>query len=71
MPTAAADLDDMPLDEIMRRWPQTVAIVMRHRMLCVGCAINPFHTISDACREHGVDEAAFTAELGRAMSGQS
>lgn len=62
-----AMLDDMPLDEIMRRWPKTVEVVMRHRMFCVGCAINPFHTITDACREHHVDEESFMREIGEIL----
>jgi hybrid cluster-associated redox disulfide protein len=54
---------DMPLDEIMRRWPSTIAVMIRHRMLCIGCPIGSFHTIVEACAEHGVDEALFADEL--------
>lgn len=39
---------DMTMDEIMRRWPHTIRIVIRNGMLCVGCPIAPFHTVSDA-----------------------
>lgn len=59
---------DMPLETIMRRWPATVAVMIRHRMLCIGCPITPFHTIVDACREHGLDEDAFAAELLEAIA---
>lgn len=59
---------DMPIDTVMRRWPETIAVLLRHRMLCVGCPIGAFHTIPDACAEHGVDEAAFVAELARAVA---
>lgn len=60
---------DMTIDEIMRRWPATVRIVMRHNMLCVGCPIGSFHTVTEACHEHQVDEEAFVAELLAAMNG--
>jgi AGCS family alanine or glycine:cation symporter len=30
---------------------------MRHKMLCVGCLVNPFHTVIDACAEYGLDIA--------------
>lgn len=56
---------DMSMDEIMRAWPGTIRVILRHRMLCVGCPIAPFHTISDACREHGVDEALFLDDIKR------
>jgi hybrid cluster-associated redox disulfide protein len=60
---------DMPVDEIMRRWPSTIAVMIRHGMLCIGCPIGGFHTVSDACREHGVAEAVFLAELAAAIEG--
>jgi len=60
---------DLPVDEIMRRWPSTIAVMIRHGMLCVGCPIGGFHTVTDACREHGVVEADFVAELEAAIIG--
>ena len=32
---------DMTVD-IMRRWPSTIRVMMRHRMLCIGCPIGIF-----------------------------
>lgn len=29
---------DLPLADLMTRWPQTIPVFIRHRMLCVGCA---------------------------------
>lgn len=54
---------DMSMDDIMRKWPQTIAVLIRHGMLCIGCPIAIFHTVTEACEEHGVDEAAFVKEL--------
>jgi hybrid cluster-associated redox disulfide protein len=59
----------MPVDEIMRRWPKTIEVMIRHDMLCVGCPIGIFHTVTDACSEHEVDEDAFVEELLVAMDG--
>ncbi|EKE44837.1 hypothetical protein OCGS_1070 [Oceaniovalibus guishaninsula JLT2003] len=63
------DDPDLPLAEMMTHWPQTVPVFLSHRMLCVGCLINPFHTIVDACREYDLDEIAFVEELKAAVSG--
>ncbi|MGO4836182.1 DUF1858 domain-containing protein [Rhizobiaceae sp. 2RAB30] len=60
--------DDMTVDEVMRRWPATIRVFLRHGMLCVGCPIATFHTISDAVREHGLDETMLRAELEGAAS---
>ena len=61
---------DMPLDDIMREWPATIGVMLRHRFLCVGCPIAPFHTVVDACREHGADPDSVLAELRGAMVGR-
>ncbi|MBC7281608.1 MAG: DUF1858 domain-containing protein [Hoeflea sp.] len=58
---------DMPVDEIMRRWPATIRVMIRHGMLCIGCPFGIFHTVADAAAAHEVDEAAFTAELSRVI----
>jgi hybrid cluster-associated redox disulfide protein len=57
------------VDDIMRRWPSTIRVFITHRMHCVGCPIACFHTVDDACREHGVDRVRFLADL-RAAVGQ-
>ncbi|MDQ0315018.1 DUF1858 domain-containing protein [Amorphus orientalis] len=60
---------DMVLDDLMRTWPATIGVLIRYRMLCIGCPINAFHTVAEACAAHGVDEACFTADLIEAAVG--
>lgn len=67
MPKPRVDDPDLPLADLMSIWPATIPVFMRHRMLCVGCLIAPFHTIVDACAEYGIDEEAFSAELRAAI----
>ncbi|MEQ1943891.1 DUF1858 domain-containing protein [Mesorhizobium sp. VNQ89] len=62
---------DMPVDEIMRRWPSTIRVMIRYRMLCVGCPIGIFHTVADACAAHRIDEGRFSVELLAAMQGDA
>jgi hybrid cluster-associated redox disulfide protein len=54
---------DMPVDEIMDRWPETLRVMIRHRIRCIGCPFGSFHTVADAAAAHDLDEAAFAAEL--------
>lgn len=54
---------DLPLSELFAEWPETVGAFLDRRMLCPGCPIAPFHAITDACQEYGMDEDAFRAEL--------
>ena len=67
MRTPSIDAPDLALSALMETWPEAINVFLRHRMLCVGCVIARFHTVSDACREHGVDEAEFRAALGAAI----
>ena len=49
------DLDDLTLDEIMRRWPRTVRVFIDWHLHCVGCPIADFHRLSDSAEEHGYE----------------
>ena len=61
------DDPELPLAELMLAWPQTIPVFLRHRMLCVGCLVSRFHTVSDACSDYGLNEEEFLAELIRAV----
>ncbi len=67
MPRRRIDDPDLPLADLMTLWPATVSVFMRHRMLCVGCLISPFHTVADACAEYGLDRETFLEDLRRAV----
>ena len=54
--------DDL-VDDVMNRTPQTIGVFIAFKMRCVGCPIACFHTVDDACREHGVDRDAFLGAL--------
>lgn len=63
------DLDDpdLPIDTLMSLWPETIAVFISHKMLCIGCMVNPFHTVIDACLEYDLNEADFRSELHQAI----
>ena len=52
------EFDDL-VDDVMSGAPETIRVFLQFRMGCVGCPIACFHTVDDACREHGVDHNAF------------
>lgn len=59
---------DLVLAEMFHLWPETASVFLNRKMLCVGCLIGPFHTVVDACREYGLEEDSFRAELRRAIT---
>ncbi|MCA1475641.1 DUF1858 domain-containing protein [Bradyrhizobium sp. NBAIM08] len=54
--------DDL-VDDTMHSAPHTIRVFLAFRMACVGCPIATFHTVDDACREHGIDRDKFLAAL--------
>lgn len=62
------DDPDLPLADLMARWPETIPVFIRHRMMCVGCLVVPFHTVLDACAEYGLDVNRFYRELKVAIT---
>jgi len=63
------DDPDLPLAVLFCRWPAAASVFLKHRMVCLGCPITPFHTVIDACAEYRLDEALFRAELRAAVAG--
>ena len=59
---------DLTLGELMETWPETICVFLAHRMLCVGCLVNPFHSIADACREYDLNQSDFVQELMDAIT---
>ena len=64
------EIDDL-VDDVMRQAPPTIRVFLDFRMGCVGCPIACFHTVEDACREHGVDLGGFIAALRDKSSEQA
>lgn len=62
---------DLLVDDVMRRWPAAIRVLLQFRFLCVGCPIACFHAVSQACREHHTDEATFPGALHGALAGDT
>lgn len=60
---AEFDDPDLPLERMFEIWPKTAAVFVELGLLCVGCPVSPFHTVSDTCREYRLDEDAFRERL--------
>ena len=67
MKQQSLDDPDLSLDKLMSLWPQTIAVFLRYKMLCIGCMVSSFHTVIDACIAYDLDEMAFRAELHAAV----
>ena len=54
---------DITMDQMMTEWPATIDVLLRYRMLCIGCPIAGFHTIVDDAREHDAHLEEFEKSL--------
>jgi hybrid cluster-associated redox disulfide protein len=59
---------DLLVGDVMTRWPVTIRVFLDFKLGCVGCPISSFHSVDDACREHGVDRTSFMAALQGAVT---
>lgn len=54
---------ELTVDDVMRRWPTTIRAFLDFKMRCVGCPIAAFHSVEEACHDHGIDLSAFFQSL--------
>ena len=59
----AKSFHDMTMDVIMREWPATIRVILDRGLLCVGCPVASFHTLSEAAREHSVDQGTLYRDI--------
>ncbi len=59
---------DLSVDEVMRRWPATIAVFIRHRMACVGCPAGAFHSLADGSAEHAIPLATLLDQLAAVIT---
>ena len=55
------------VDDVMTCWPATIRVFLDFRLGCIGCPIASFHSVDDACREHGIDASHFMTALRGAV----
>ncbi|HFQ93838.1 MAG TPA: hydrid cluster protein-associated redox disulfide domain protein [Anaerolineae bacterium] len=60
-------LEELTVEEILSRWPQTARVFNHYSSSCIGCAIAPFCTISDAVTAYGLPRREFVADLQAAI----
>lgn len=54
---------DQVIDEVLKTWPTTIPVFMRHKMACVGCSMAPFETVAEAASTYGLQVRGFVEEL--------
>ena len=61
-PTITAD---MPIGEVIQKYPESVGVFLEHGLGCIGCAIAHFESIGQGAMAHGIDVEALIADLNQ------
>ncbi len=57
----------MSVHEVVRRYPETVAVFERHGLGCVGCQAALFEDIEEGAEVHGVNVERLVADLNASL----
>lgn len=58
---------DMPIGDIVNKYPETIGVFMEHGLHCVGCAAAHFENIEQGCQAHGIDADKLVDDLNKAI----
>jgi hybrid cluster-associated redox disulfide protein len=59
---------DMPIGDVVKNYPETIKVFLRHGLMCVGCAVARFENIKDGATAHGIDVDALLRDLNQAVA---
>jgi hybrid cluster-associated redox disulfide protein len=53
---AALIKKDMLIGEVVEKYPETIEVMFRHGMHCIGCGMTAYESIEQGCMGHGMSE---------------
>ncbi len=59
---------EMPINDVVKQYPETIAVFMKHGLHCIGCAIAAFESIADGATVHGIDVGVLIDDLNSAIT---
>lgn len=61
---------DMPMGEIVQRYPQTMQVFIKHGLHCIGCQVAFVETLEQGAAAHGIDIDKLLKDLNDAAKKQ-
>jgi len=58
---------DMKIEEVFRRFPQTIPVFRRFGIDCVQCQLSEYENLEHGAKVHGIDLGALLAGLNDAI----
>jgi len=61
----------MSVDDVLRRWPDTVTVFRRYGLACLGCTVASFCEVRAVASIYNLPPHQFMADLRAAIENQS
>ena len=58
---------DIKIEEILRRYPQTISVFRQFGLDCVQCQLSQHETLEHGAKVHGIDLRSLLADLNSAV----
>lgn len=58
---------DLNVEYVLKNWPETIPVFLKHRMGCVGCTMASYETLTSAAEIYQLPLQRFMDELQRAV----
>lgn len=54
---------EMPIGQVVQKYPKTVEVFLRHGLMCFGCAVAQYENVEQGATAHGIDVEALIKDL--------
>lgn len=58
---------EMPITEVVQKYPQTIDVFLKHGMGCLGCAAARFENVAQGAMAHGIDVDKLITDLNKTV----
>jgi hybrid cluster-associated redox disulfide protein len=58
---------DMKIEDVLRKFPQTIPVFSRFGIDCAGCQLSEFENLEHGAKVHGIDLEALLASLNESL----
>ncbi|MBW1783611.1 MAG: DUF1858 domain-containing protein [Deltaproteobacteria bacterium] len=55
------------VNELMKQYPEVIAVFIQRKLGCVGCPTEAFHTLEDVAHVNGLELECLLADLEQAI----
>jgi hybrid cluster-associated redox disulfide protein len=58
---------DMPIGDVVQKYPETIEVFLKHGLMCFGCAIARFENVEQGAMAHGISVDSLMTDLNAAV----